>query len=142
MAGLLAPFVTEARGEEPPEPRASPNLDKGIKQIKEAALSYGKAMHARNLIPAPDSIVTDDLRWTLVDAVYHWADGKSFAEIKELTPVDEGLIVRCIQRCDELIRDLRDGSRIIGNVNLEAKLHEAQNAIKRDIVFAGSLYLQ
>jgi antiviral helicase SKI2 len=55
--------------------------------------------------------------------------------------VQEGIIVRCIQRLDELIRDVKDAARIIGDPILGKKMEDASASIKRDIVFANSLYL-
>jgi antiviral helicase SKI2 len=52
------------------------------------------------------------------------------------------MIVRCIQRLDETLRDVRDAARIIGDPILYQKMGEASTAIKRDIVFAASLYTQ
>ena len=51
-----------------------------------------------------------------------------------------GLIVRCIQRLDELCRDVRKGAKVIGASFLGQKMVEASSCIKRDIVFAASLY--
>jgi antiviral helicase SKI2 len=65
-----------------------------------------------------------------------------FAQIMELTEVQEGIIVRCIQQLGELLRDVKDAARIIGDPQLHAKMEEASNLIKRDIVFAASLYTQ
>ena len=63
-----------------------------------------------------------------------------FIEIIKLTDVQEGIIVRCIQRLDELIRDVKDAARIIGDPILGKKMEDASACIKRDIVFAASLY--
>ena len=65
-----------------------------------------------------------------------------FAEITNLTDVQEGIIVRCIQRLDEVLKDVRNAARIIGDPILYQKMEEASTAIKRDIVFAASLYTQ
>lgn len=65
-----------------------------------------------------------------------------FAEIARLTEVQEGIIVRCIQRLDETCRDVRNAARVIGEPTLHAKMEQASNLIKRDIVFAASLYTQ
>lgn len=54
--------------------------------------------------------------------------------------MQEGIIVRCIQRLDELLRDVKDAARIIGNPVLGKKMEDASASIKRDIVFAASLY--
>jgi antiviral helicase SKI2 len=57
-----------------------------------------------------------------------------------LTQCQEGLIVRCIQRLDEVLKDIRNAARIIGNPMLYEKMEETSAVIKRDIVFAASLY--
>lgn len=59
-----------------------------------------------------------------------------------LTDVQEGVIVRCIQQLNETLQDVKDAARIIGSPTLQQKMEEASNAIKRDIVFAASLYFQ
>lgn len=59
----------------------------------------------------------------------------------ELTDIKEGIIVRCIQQLNEILKDVKDAARIIGNPTLPTKMETASNAIKRDIVFAGSLWL-
>lgn len=50
--------------------------------------------------------------------------------------------MRCIQRLDEVLKDVRNAARIIGDPTLYQKMEEASTAIKRDIVFAASLYTQ
>ena len=65
-----------------------------------------------------------------------------FAEITGLTDIQEGIIVRCIQRLDETLKDVRNAARIIGDPTLYQKMEEASTLIKRDIVFAASLYTQ
>ena len=51
-----------------------------------------------------------------------------------------GMIVRCIQRLEETCRDVRNAARVIGDPMLKEKMQEASKLIKRDIVFAASLY--
>ena len=72
--------------------------------------------------------------------VYEWARGLPFAQITNLTDVQEGVIVRTIQRLDEMLRDVKDAARVIGDPMLYQKMDEASSIIKRDIVFAASLY--
>ena len=67
---------------------------------------------------------------------------QTFSAIMQLTDVQEGIIVRCIQRLDETLRDVKNAARTIGNPTLYEKAGEASTAIKRDIVFAASLYTQ
>lgn len=74
--------------------------------------------------------------------VYGWAKGDSFSEIcKKNDSIYEGSVIRCIRREEELLRELIDASHAIGNNDLESKFTEAIKCIKRDIVFAASLYL-
>lgn len=58
----------------------------------------------------------------------------------KLTDIQEGIIVRCIQQLNETIMDVKDAARIVGDPELKNKMEEASTAIKRDIVFAASLY--
>lgn len=67
--------------------------------------------------------------------------GTPFADICELTDVPEGLIVRTIVRLDETCREFRNAAAKMGNSALHKKMEAASNAIKRDIVFAASLYI-
>ncbi|WOG95756.1 hypothetical protein DCAR_0415083 [Daucus carota subsp. sativus] len=67
--------------------------------------------------------------------------GTPFADICELTDVPEGLIVRTIVRLDETCREFKNAAAIMGNSALHKKMEIASNAIKRDIVFAASLYI-
>lgn len=67
--------------------------------------------------------------------------GTPFADICELTDVSEGIIVRTIVRLDETCREFRNAASIMGNSALFKKMEVASNAIKRDIVFAASLYV-
>lgn len=80
------------------------------------------------------------LKFGLVEVVYEWAKGMPFDQIMALTEVPEGTIVRVITRLDETCREVRDAARVIGDAELFKKMEEAQVKIKRDIVFAASLY--
>ena len=53
----------------------------------------------------------------------------------------QGSLVRAMRRLDELLRQLAEALRSIGEVSLAARFEEANERLKRDIVFAASLYL-
>lgn len=53
----------------------------------------------------------------------------------------EGSIIRCIRRLEELLRQLCNAAKVLGNTELENKFAEGITSIKRDIIFAASLYL-
>lgn len=80
------------------------------------------------------------MNFGLTEVVYQWARDEPFSEIMQLTDIKEGIIVRCIQQLHETIRNVKDAARIIGDPILHSKMEEVSNAIKRDIVFAASLY--
>ncbi len=84
----------------------------------------------------------DQFRFGLTQVVYEWARGMPFSEITNLTDVSEGIIVRTIQRLDEVCKDVRSAARIVGDPSLYQKMKETSELIKRDIVFAASLYTQ
>ena len=71
-------------------------------------------------------------------SVYH----QPFAEIIQLTDVHEGIIVRTIQRLHETLSDVRSAARLIGDRTLAQKMEDSMEMVKRDIVFAASLYTQ
>ncbi|CBZ51677.1 putative DEAD/DEAH box helicase domain-containing protein [Neospora caninum Liverpool] len=73
---------------------------------------------------------------------YDWANGVSFGDIMQKTNAQEGSIVRAILRLDELLRKIRQAAVLIGDPDLGAKLQLTSDRIRRDIVFAMSLYLQ
>ncbi|MGH0168932.1 UNVERIFIED_CONTAM: hypothetical protein FKN15_055848 [Acipenser sinensis] len=50
-------------------------------------------------------------------------------------------IIRCMRRLEELLRQMCQAAKAIGNTELENKFAEGITKIKRDIVFAASLYL-
>lgn len=77
----------------------------------------------------------------LTSHISSFPQGTPFADICELTDVPEGLIVRTIVRLDETCREFRNAAAIMGNSALYKKMETASNAIKRDIVFAASLYI-
>ena len=77
----------------------------------------------------------------LMDAVYAWCKGAKFAKICKMTEVYEGSIIRCMRRLEELLRQMSQAAKSIGNVELEGKFNDGIAKLKRDIVFANSLYL-
>jgi len=81
------------------------------------------------------------LNFGLTAVVYEWARGTAFKDITQMTNVYEGSIVRTITRLDELCRDFRNAARVVGNPSLYRKMEAASVCIKRDIVFAASLYI-
>lgn len=53
----------------------------------------------------------------------------------------QGSIVRTVVRLDETCREFGDAARVMGDTSLWAQMTAASAAIKRDVVFAASLYV-
>ncbi|KAM0678285.1 Exosome RNA helicase MTR4 [Binucleata daphniae] len=79
--------------------------------------------------------------YELMDVVELWVRGYSFTEICNKTNVFEGTIIRCFRRLEELLKQMCSAARNIGNTELENLFAMGISKIKRDIVFASSLYL-
>uniref|UniRef100_A0A8C2PAI7 Exosome RNA helicase MTR4 n=1 Tax=Capra hircus TaxID=9925 RepID=A0A8C2PAI7_CAPHI len=62
----------------------------------------------------------------LMDVVYTWATGATFAHICKMTDVFEGSIIRCMRRLEELLRQMCQAAKAIGNTELENKFAEGQ----------------
>uniref|UniRef100_A0A8U7NI46 Uncharacterized protein n=1 Tax=Corvus moneduloides TaxID=1196302 RepID=A0A8U7NI46_CORMO len=132
---LLSCLVTPGRGE--PLPEGLPALER----LRAVAARVGRLEQQHGLGPGPDDFVAQ-FGFSLVQVVYEWARGMPFADIARLAPVQEGTVVRAIQRLEELLRELRQAARVVGDPALAAKMEAAAAMIKRDIVFAASLYTQ
>lgn len=84
-----------------------------------------------------------DLMPSLMEVTYKWAKGAKFAEIVGQTTAYEGDIVRMMRRLEELLRQLAGAAKspAIGSDELCDKFTNGIALLKRDIVFASSLYL-
>lgn len=71
-----------------------------------------------------------------------WCEGARFKDVcDEARDIYEGTIVRSFRRLDELISQLIESAKLIGNRDLRDKFEAAQKNLKRGIVFTASLYL-
>ncbi|KAL1232596.1 Exosome RNA helicase [Trichinella spiralis] len=77
----------------------------------------------------------------MMQVVHAWCLGESFSKITGMTTIFEGSIIRCIRRLEELLREMASAAKAMGNEDLEAKFNNACSCMKRDIIFAASLYL-
>ncbi|CAJ0749520.1 5279_t:CDS:10, partial [Entrophospora sp. SA101] len=120
------------------EPTLTPNLEKGVAEIKKVAKYVGEVQRNKEVdIQVGDYVET--IKFGLVEVVYEWARGMPFKDIMGLTDVMEGSIVRCITRLDETCSEIKSAAQLMGNIELCTKMDKARSLIKRDIVFATSL---
>ncbi|KAJ3253011.1 hypothetical protein HK103_001021 [Boothiomyces macroporosus] len=137
IVALLSCFVFQEKSDS--EPVLTPNLEKGVEDIKKLAIKIAQIQRACG-INIHEEDVLDSLKFGLVEVVYEWARGLPFKQITELTDVLEGSIVRCIVRLSETCREVSGAARLVGDSGLYRKVEEAAELIRRDIVFAASLY--
>lgn len=123
------------------EPTLTPKLTHAKNRLYATAIKLGELQAQCKVSVDPEEYAQENLKFGLVEVVYEWAKGTPFADICELTDVPEGLIVRTIVRLDETCREFKNAASIMGNSALHKKMETASNAIKRDIVFAASLYV-
>jgi len=83
----------------------------------------------------------DSFKPTLMDLVYKWVSGSSFADLAESTDLFEGSVIRAFRRLNELLAQMALAAQVIGNPDLEQKATKGAEALQRGIVFAASLYL-
>ncbi|KAI3774096.1 hypothetical protein L1987_48639 [Smallanthus sonchifolius] len=136
---LMSAFVFQQRNAS--EPSLTPRLAQAKQRLYNTAIKLGELQGHFKIQIEPEEYARENLKFGLVEVVYEWAKGTPFADICELTDVPEGLIVRTIVRLDETCREFRNAAAIMGNSALYKKMEVASNAIKRDIVFAASLYI-
>ncbi|EDS39035.1 antiviral helicase SKI2 [Culex quinquefasciatus] len=135
IAALLSSLVFQSKTEV--EPKMIETLKKARALFEEVERDIRSV---EQMYGVTDLLERDKLNFGLVEVVYEWAQNKPFSEIMDLTDIKEGIIVRCIQQLNETLCNVKDAARIIGDPVLHSKMEEASNAIKRDIVFAASLY--
>ncbi|VDP29926.1 unnamed protein product [Soboliphyme baturini] len=111
-----------------------------LRQMQEIARRIAKVTLEAKL-PVDENEYVESFKPHLMDVVYSWTNGASFANICEMTQIFEGSIIRCMRRLEELLREMCSASKAMGSADLENKFSEGVRRIKRDIIFAASLYL-
>ncbi|XP_024932437.3 DExH-box ATP-dependent RNA helicase DExH9 isoform X2 [Ziziphus jujuba] len=138
MVSLLSCFVWQEKIPEATKPREE--LDSLFAQLQDVARRVANVQLECKVQIDVESF-TNSFRPDIMEAVYAWARGSKFYEIMTGTPVFEGSLIRGIRRLEEVLQQLILAAKSIGETELESKLEEAVSRIKRDIVFAASLYL-
>ncbi|KAF3990129.1 hypothetical protein FT663_01501 [Candidozyma haemuli var. vulneris] len=142
IVALLSCFVYEGRTNEEEEPPMTPRLEKGKVEILKITERLLKVYNEHQVsLTSEEEEFLERKRFALVNVVYEWARGLTFSEIMQISVESEGTIVRVITRLDEICRQVKNAALIVGDSTLHSKMNEAQEKIKRDIVFCASLYL-
>eukprot|EP00941_MAST-03F_sp_MAST-3F-sp1_P002910 g2910.t1 len=77
----------------------------------------------------------------IMEVAFLWSKGSPFKDICKVTELFEGSIIRSIRRLEEVLREMSAATKAMGSEKLSQKFLDGIKSIKRDIVFAASLYL-
>lgn len=115
-------------------------LNHAFLQLKETAAKVLE-VYVDCKINVEEEAYLNQFKPQLIEVTYNWCLGQSFADCCKLTDTYEGSIIRCLRRLEELLKQLKDCAKTIGNKDLQFKFEDASNCLRRGIVFAASLYL-
>jgi len=122
------------------EQKVREDMEAAYGKLKETARAVGKVVQECKIALDPEEYA-ESFNPDMIEVLYAWTLGAKFSEVIKLTDIFEGTIIRIIRRLDEMLRQLASASSAIGDHTLKDKFEEASRAIRRDIVFAASLYL-
>ncbi|PNH06706.1 Superkiller viralicidic activity 2-like 2, partial [Tetrabaena socialis] len=111
-----------------------------LSQLQAAARHIAEVSRECKLELDPDEYV-ESFKPALMDVIYAWSKGATFAQVCDMTDIFEGSLVRATRRLDELLGQLGNAAAAVGDHELAAKIRAAAETIRRDIMFAASLYI-
>ncbi|KAL3115979.1 hypothetical protein niasHT_007279 [Heterodera trifolii] len=136
-AALLSCFVFQERA---PIGKLSDSLSEHLRTMQGMAKKIAKISIECKLELDEEKYV-ESFCPAMMTVVSKWCSGASFAEILETSDIFEGSIIRCMRRLEELLQEMVNAARSMGDRPLEQKFEQARSLLKRDIVFSASLYL-
>jgi len=139
-AGILSCFVFTEKSEH--QTKLKEELAAPLRVMQEIARRIAKVSKESRL-PIVEEEYVQSFKVELMDAVVQWCRGASFADICKLTDQFEGSLIRVFRRLQELIRQMAQAAKAIGNVELQQKFEKASEMLERpnSVIFASSLYL-
>lgn len=137
-AALLSCFVFDEKTKESPSLR--PELKAPLEAVQNMAKQIAK-MSRESRIEIVENDYVQSFKPELMEVVFQWVKGATFAQICKLTDVYEGSLIRMFKRLEELIRQMAQAAKTIGNDALVLKMEKARELTQRDLVSAASLYV-
>jgi ATP-dependent RNA helicase DOB1 len=141
MAAVLSCLIyTDSKSEG--KPPKDDQLGEPFKKLLESANKVATVMTESNIELNTEEYL-QKFAPDMMEITLRWCQGAKFTEICEISDnnIYEGTIIRALRRLDELISQLVEAAKIIGNNELRDKFMESQKHLKRGIVFTASLYL-
>ncbi|ETW75423.1 hypothetical protein HETIRDRAFT_67679 [Heterobasidion irregulare TC 32-1] len=139
-AGLLSCFVFAEKSTQPT--KLKEELAAPLRVMQEIARRIAKVSKESKL-PVVEEEYVSSFKVELMDAVVQWCRGASFADICKMTDQFEGSLIRVFRRLQELIRQMTQAAKVIGNSELQQKFEKASEMLERpnSVIFCSSLYL-
>ncbi|KAL1941621.1 hypothetical protein VTO73DRAFT_7060 [Trametes versicolor] len=139
-AGLLSCFVFTEKSEQ--VTKLKEELAAPLRVMQEIARRIAKVSKESKL-PVNEDEYVQSFKVELMDAVVQWCRGASFSDICKLTDQFEGSLIRVFRRLQELIRQMAQAAKVIGNNELQEKFEKASEMLERpnSVIFCSSLYL-
>ncbi|XP_045474274.1 exosome RNA helicase MTR4-like [Harmonia axyridis] len=134
---LLSCFVCTEKSDKPP--KINDALKGPFRQMQDIARRVAK-INIECRLSIDEETYVQSFRPFLMDIVYRWCNGATFRDVID-PDFYEGSIIRCMRRLEELLRQMVQAAKVVGNQDLEDKFNEGIRMIKRDIIFSASLYL-
>uniref|UniRef100_A0A1B0GC66 Uncharacterized protein n=1 Tax=Glossina morsitans morsitans TaxID=37546 RepID=A0A1B0GC66_GLOMM len=135
---LLSCFVCDEKSAE--TIKCTEELSGPLRSMQELARRIAK-ISTECKLELDEEAYAEKFKPFLMDVVLAWCKGASFLTVCKMTDIFEGSIIRCMRRLEELLRQMCQAAKTIGSTDLENKFSEGVRLLKRDIVFAASLYL-
>ncbi|WFD26071.1 RNA helicase [Malassezia nana] len=139
-AALLSCFVFGEKSEHPA--RLREELTGPLRVLQDTARRIAQ-VSVESQLPVVEQEYVQSFKVELMEAVLQWCQGARFADICQLTDVFEGSIIRAFRRLQELLRQMAQAAKAIGNEELQVKFEQALAKLERpqSIIFSPSLYL-
>ncbi|KAI9815034.1 MAG: ATP-dependent RNA helicase mtr4 [Pycnora praestabilis] len=137
-AAVLSCFIFEGKSNE--SAQLKDELAKPYRDVQAQARIIAKVSQESKL-PLNEDEYVQGFKYQLMEVVYSWAHGSSFAQICKMTDVYEGELIRLFRRLEELLRQMGQAAKVMGSEELEKKFESTLGKVRRDIVAAQSLYL-
>ncbi|KAF5012703.1 hypothetical protein FDECE_1263 [Fusarium decemcellulare] len=131
-AAVVSCFIFDEKVE---APALKEELQKPFREVQAKARIIAKVSQECKLDVNEEEYV-QKLKWQLMETVYTWAQGRP-----KMTNIYEGSLIRLFRRLEELLRQMAQAAKVMGNEDLTKKFDESLQKIRRDIVAAQSLYL-
>lgn len=154
-AACLSCFIFEEKSNE--QRALKEELEKPFRDIQKQVRIIAKISQESKLTVNEEEYL-NSFKFELMEVVFAWAKGASFAQIwfvypfipvlpladsfsSKMTDVYEGSLIRLFRRLEELLRQIAQAAKVMGSEELEQKFTQALEMIRRDLVAAQSLYL-